>query len=59
MQPIFSQELALENALASAKMEGFVVTEKTRQDCLRLMSGDISVADFVWEVIERTNNKDK
>ena len=59
MQPVFSLELALENALASAKMEGFTVTEKTRQDCLRLIGGETSVADLVREVRERTDKRDK
>ena len=57
MQPVFSRELALKNALASTAMEGFVVTDKTRQDCLRLMNGEITVADLVREVIECTNKK--
>ena len=34
---------ALRSALASTRMEGFEVTEQTEKDCIRLLSGDISV----------------
>ena len=59
MHPVFSRELALENALASAKIEGLTVTEKTRQDCLRLMNGEITATDLVREVVERAEKKGK
>ena len=57
MQPVFSQELAFENALVSSRMEGFAVTERTRQDCLRLLAGEITAADLVREVMERIGKK--
>ena len=57
MQPVFTQELALENALASTKIEGFAVTERTRQDCLRLLAGEITATDLVREVMERIGKK--
>ena len=44
---------SLQNALFSVRMEGFPVTEQTEQDCIRLMSGDISVADLVNEILTR------
>jgi len=44
---------ALRSALASARMEGFVVTEQTERDCVRLLSGEISVADMVREIMGR------
>lgn len=44
---------ALHSALASARMEGFCVTEQTENDCIRLMNGEISVADFVKEILLR------
>ena len=44
---------SLRSALASARMEGFPVTEQTEQDCIRLMSGEISVADLVKEIVNR------
>jgi len=44
---------ALRSALASTRMEGFEVTEQTEKDCIRLLSGDISVADLVKEIISR------
>ena len=44
---------ALRSALASTRMEGFIVTEQTEQDCVRLMSGKVSVADLVKEILAR------
>ena len=44
---------ALRSALASTRMEGFEVTEQTERDCIRLLSGDISVADLVKEIVSR------
>lgn len=43
----------LNNALASTRMEGFLVTEQTKRDCVRLLSGEISVADLVKEILDR------
>ena len=44
---------ALRSALASTRMEGFIVTEQTEKDCIRLMSGKVSVADLVKEILAR------
>ena len=44
---------ALRSALASTRMEGFEVTEQTEKDCMRLMNGEISVADMVKEILAR------
>ena len=44
---------ALRSALASARMEGFDVTEQTEKDCVRLMTGELSVADMVKEILAR------
>ncbi len=44
---------ALRSALASTRMEGFEVTAQTEKDCMRLMSGEISVADLVKEILAR------
>lgn len=45
---------ALRSALASTRMEGFDVTEQTEKDCVRLMSGEISVKDMVNEILNRS-----
>ena len=42
---------ALRSALASARMEGFRVTAQTERDCVRLMNGEVSVADLVKEIL--------
>ncbi len=44
---------ALRSALASARMEGFRVNEQTERDCLRLLNGDISIAEMVKEILSR------
>lgn len=44
---------ALQDALASTRMEGFEVTKQTEQDCLRLMNGEISVSELVREILAR------
>lgn len=44
---------ALRSALASTRMEGFEVTEQTEKDCMRLMTGELSVADMVREILAR------
>ena len=44
---------ALRSALASTRMEGFVITEQTEKDCVRLMRGELSVADLVKEILAR------
>lgn len=43
----------LREALASIRMEGFSVTEQTEADCIRLMSGEISVDALVKEILSR------
>ncbi len=47
------EQRELNNALASTRMEGFKVTEQTEQDCIRLLSGEISVVDLVREMLGR------
>lgn len=44
---------ALRSALASTRKEGFPVTEQTAKDCLRLLKGEISVADIAKEIMSR------
>ena len=44
---------ALRSALASTRMEGFEVTDQTEQDGLRLLRGEVSVADLVKEIVGR------
>ena len=44
---------ALQDALASASMEGYPVTKQTELDCVRLLNGSTSVAALVQEIIAR------
>ena len=57
MQNPFSREVALDSSLASTKMEGFEITEQTRQDCLRLLDGRVSVSELVREITARKLKK--
>ena len=43
----------LRSALASTQMEGFFVNSQTENDCLRLLNGEVSVADLVKEIMAR------
>ena len=45
---------ALRSALASTRMEGFNITEQTEIDCIRLINGEVSVADLVKEILTRS-----
>ena len=47
----------LRNALASSRMEGFPVTKQTENDCVRLLSGEISVDELVREIMARPTDK--
>ena len=48
---------ALRSALASTRMEGFCVTEQTEKDCIRLMNGEVSVADLVKDILTRPQRR--
>ncbi|MCD8066227.1 MAG: hypothetical protein LUE15_03485 [Oscillospiraceae bacterium] len=48
---------ALRAALASTRMEGFCVTEQTEADCIRLMTGEVTVAALVNEIVSRTTKQ--
>lgn len=45
--------MELKNALASTRMEGYVITEQTEHDCARLMRNEISIAELVQEILSR------
>jgi len=44
---------ALQSALASTRMEGFPVTKQTERDCMRLLNGEIGIAELVQEILAR------
>lgn len=48
-----SREKALENALASSRMEGYAVTEQTRRDCRRLLNGEVDAQTLAQEILAR------
>ena len=52
MAPI-TRDQALENALASSRMEGYEVTEQTRADCRRLMDGKVDARTLAAEILAR------
>ena len=45
-------EQSISSALASAKMEGFQVTPAIEADCIKIVSGELSIADYIKRVIE-------
>ena len=40
-------------ALASTAIEGYEITEQTVSDCMRLLSGELSVSDLAAEIHSR------
>ena len=50
MAPI-TREQALENALASSRIEGYEVTEQIRADCRRLMDGKVDARTLAAEIL--------
>lgn len=51
--PSITREQALENALASSRIEGFPVTEQTRWDGRRFMEGEVDARTLAAEILER------
>ena len=45
-------ENALNSALASAKMEGFQITPEVEADCIKIVSGELSIADYIKRATE-------
>jgi len=45
-------ENALNSALASAKMEGFQITPAVEADCIKIVSGELTIADYIKRVTE-------
>ena len=45
-------EKSLNSAFASARMEGFQITQTVEADCIKIVSGEISVADYIQRAIE-------
>ena len=45
-------EQSINSALASAKMEGFQITPKVEADCIKIVSGELSIADYIKRVTE-------
>ena len=47
------REYALRNAVASARMEGVLVSAQTEQDCKRYLEGKIDTDTLVREALKR------
>lgn len=43
----------LQNAIVSAKIEGFEVNETVEKDCIRLLTGEVTVEALVSEILNR------
>ena len=55
--PPLTREQALEEALASARIEGFEITDQTRRDCLRFMEGKVDARTLAAEIMARSQKK--
>lgn len=47
------REQALRNAVASARMEGLLITKQTERDCISYLDGKIDTETLVRETLER------
>ena len=47
-----TREKLLNSALASAAMEGFEITPAVKADCLEIVGGELSIADYIKRMIE-------
>ena len=45
-------EQSLNSAFASAKMEGFLITPTVEADCIKIVSGELTIADYIKRVTE-------
>lgn len=43
-------EKALENSLASSRMEGYQITDDIKKNCERLIKGEITISQLVEEI---------
>lgn len=41
---------ALENSLASSRMEGYQITDDIKKNCKRLITGEITISQLVEEI---------
>lgn len=53
------QERALRNAVASARMEGVLISAQTERDCKRYLEGKIDTDTLVREALKRYHAQDK
>ena len=45
-------EKSLNSAFASAKIEGFQITPTIEVNCIKIVSGELSIADYIKRVTE-------
>ncbi len=43
----------IENAATSVEMEGYIIDEQVKDLCRHLMSGDITMAEYITEIRRR------
>ena len=52
------REQILRNAVASARMEGLLISAQTEKDCRRYLEGKIDMDTLVQEALKRYRNQD-
>jgi len=50
---------SLNTAFASARMEGFKITPKIEADCRMIVSGELSIQDYIRQVTEACTLADR
>ena len=46
-------------AFASARMEGFDITQKMETDCMMIVSGELSIQEYIRRVMASTSQESK
>ena len=52
MDNINDMEKSINTAFASARMEGFQITPQIESDCRKIVSGELSISEYIRQVIE-------
>ena len=52
-------EDSINTAIASARMEGFEITPKIEANCRLLVSGSLSIQEYIDQVVESNANRNR
>ena len=50
---------SINTAFASARMEGFEITPKVETNCRLIVSGELSIQEYIHQVVESNTNRNR